>query len=270
MKSSKSFVLPLIPVVCFSSIAVADEVRFFPEINLGVRSYSYDFDNKSLTDINFPALKVGLTGVLGNFYGNFAYETSLSSNNTGDISSTFQDDLGDVATMDRVDYSFSLGYKIADQFSIFGGYTNGSTELSFDRHRDIALDHSTRPYTAEEDVDADGFFAGLAYGWNLGPGNLGIKAAYAWLDGQAQQTYYLLDDHTHSKIKSDGDTTGYSLGLKWTAPLAERLLYTASLDYHKYEYDLKYSHGVTNLDGSSSRTIDESQVSARVGLVYSF
>ena len=226
-----------------TNLATANELNLYPEIGVGWRNYDYQVNSK-VFDTNFPSIKFGLTGAYGKLFSNISFETNLSTGSS-QVSSKFQT-LGDTAEIKRDDLSVTIGYKVWDSLSIFSGYKYGNSDI------DIASLSLNSQNSFE--IIANGFFTGVSYALNIGPGNIGIKGSYAWIDSE-------LDTNN---VDYDGEGNGYNVGAKWIAPLAGKVFYSVDIDYHSYEYDDLRSNG------NSFADIEENQISGRIGILYQF
>lgn len=143
--------------------------------------------------------------------------------------------------VDRSDLNFTLGYRITDSLSVFGGYRRSDSEGSSP--------------ASDFEFKRDGAFAGLGYGIPLGGGVLSVSLGYAIPDVEQKQT---ADEFDMPRVDADGD--GIEGRLVWKNYVDTHWGYTISVDYAKYDYDVDDSAG----------EISETTKGVNIGLFYSY
>lgn len=135
--------------------------------------------------------------------------------------------VGDVDTLSREDRAITVGVFITDNLSIFGGYLTGDTKD----------DYSTplNNETGEISFSEEGPFAGVNYSFLFTKGALILKFAYAFLNGEYEQTYR--NDLGSGEEKYKGDTTGVSIGAKWVGKWTDHLNYYAGGKINLFKFD---------------------------------
>jgi hypothetical protein len=219
--------------------------------------------------VEFPAkLDHDLTFPMFQLNGALAYKKFYVAVNLADtISEADVSEEEDVGEATRYDYDTSLGYQITPKFGAYVGYKKGATEIDFvTREFDDAGINSYR----EESYSQQGLFAGLSYSHKFPKaGKLTFNLAYADLDAVNKFSRDIeVDDEDEEELEFDdlsgtvrGKTQGFSYGIRWSIPVAGKLLYYASYKVNDYKQDLI-------VDGQDFNDIDETITYANMGFYY--
>ncbi len=176
-----------------------------------------------------------------NFYLSVSLELALSTEDTGlrvtadpisgpgiplalDTTTPFE--------LDRIDYGFTVGHRVWNGLSIFGGYKYTEFKLK-----------ATEPNILLEEVDSksteEGIFLGGSYAFRLADaGILSFSIGYAYLDLDFSQSNISRTApafaFSFQEYAFTGSSTGLSYGVQWTGDLSGRWAYTLSLKYQDY------------------------------------
>lgn len=258
----------------------------------GNGTLNFDLFNNDKLKINGPIFGIGATVASGQFFGDFYYqstlnETAYSGIDTQGINGNIPYNLyrGDVDAQ-HDDWAISLGYMITSQWSIFGGYKSGNTEWNqpfrYNTQKDSTL---ISDGNLDANFDQDGPFLGTSYSFPIGPGVLTLKAAYAYLDGTYKWNYdqyvyppFSGNDPYNSiqKVKLDGNSNAFSLGISWTQSLANNLGLSIGANYHRYKFDMSGTGSIAaqNVDYASgeinSGSLTEDLFTLTASLFYQF
>jgi hypothetical protein len=232
-------------------------ISWVPYVETGVGDYSlsfkgqvplapgtfYDANNKFYFD--FMSIKLGLAAVYGDFSANVYYITTNKDSDDQDFPGL------DFPTVtwegDRTAVSGTLAYSVFDGGSLFCGYRESETKGSGSYQSDYTFKH-------------DGFFAGASYQFTVtDSGGLTLSAGYSWLDMSLKERLF------GAEVPSaDGDGSGLKVGVTWRDFLNEKLGYTISAEYFKYEYDLDIE------GGPGTPKMEEEESALSIGLFYVF
>ncbi len=225
------------------------------------------------TVLSFPAkLDQDLGFISGNLLAGATYgKWQLSLNGTFSLQDADISEEEDVGEASREDIDLTLGYQLNRNWSLFGGYKRGETEMDF-----IAREADDEGVfnRVNESYEQEGPYLGATFSWDFETaGRLSFTLAYAELDatnnfgantdddddedGEEEPEF---DDLT-GRVK--GDTTGFSYGITWTMPLSASLLFQARLKVNDYQQDIRY-------EGVNYKDIDETLSSLHLGLAYVF
>jgi hypothetical protein len=224
------------------------------------------------TVLSFPAkLDQDLGFVSANLFAGATWKGwQLSLNGTFSVEDADISEEEDVGEASREDIDFTLGYQINRNWSVFGGYKRGETEMNF-VSREAEDDGVFN--RVKESYEQEGPYIGGSFSWDFETaGRLTFAVAYADLD--ATNTFRAntddddedddeppeFDDLT-GRVK--GDTTGFSYGVTWTMPLSPQLLFQARLKVNDYQQDVRF-------EGERFKDIDETLSSLHLGLAYVF
>ncbi len=232
-------------------------------------------------------------------------ETDRSSSGESNLIATEFTEVG----VGREDKSFTIGYNVWDRLNVFVGYLDGETTLnpepgcldpltlnpvaSCSNANRAAVQQSIRYGFESFGIDpvADleryeqvytekGPFIGLSYAWQFSnTGTLSISAAYADMNGKyvdnaddPNNTFPSATMPTESAFQEfhyEGDTTGTSLGLTWTAPLGDNSAYFVDLRRQSYSMEGEDQTGSFLYQGTSLKT-DETMLGVSAGLQFYF
>lgn len=278
-----------------SGLVQAKDWSIVPNIGFQYRNLEFDqkfsnlntaFPEGGLT-VDLPTISTGLTFIWRKLYASLKYESSFEANADSDVPFTgYESFVGDVPALDRkvqtevtrTDLSFTVGYNIWAGLNVFGGYLDGETELTpdpslriFDNgiaqnlaqiERDFANSEYRQKYTEE------GWYLGVSYGWAiLEAGTLSVSGAYALMDGTYEDNAVPDSNGQGTDFKYEGDSTGYSLAVSWSAPLTKHVGYYFDLRRQAYDFDGDDKSG--NFPGSSVKT-EEVMTSLTGGIQWYF
>jgi hypothetical protein len=157
-------------------------------------------------DVYFTTLNVGLSVNYEQVYFDLGAELfGVDSNQEGD----------EVDDVNRQDFTFTTGYLVNQETSVFVGYTFAETK-----------DDSRGEF--HEDI---GFFVGAGYSFSSDETVYTTTLAYADLNGEI-----LVDGD--SSADTEGDTTGFSLAFAISGPFRETMGYTIALKTRQYTYEV--------------------------------
>ena len=217
----------------------AQDIIIIPNTFVSYRDFEYSVANGGV-DGTIKSVGLGITGIYDRFYINLSGERtpSASEEATKNLFSPKVD-------FERTDFAASFGYAVTDSISTFLGYKYGKTT--------IAELSSSSFAGLKTSLEGKGLYAGIGGGWQVKEwGTFSFSAAYALMDATYRDLFFDI---------AQGDASGTSLGIKWKAPLTEKLFYDVSLMQHNYYYK--------NFDKSES-DISEQILSIRLGLSYQF
>jgi hypothetical protein len=214
-----------------------------------------------------------------NLTGRAAYkDVYLAANVSQSLADADVSEEGETGDASRTDYDLTMGWNIAPQWTVFGGYKGGKTEVDFKVREAVLEDAGAGAIAAFTDsFEESGLFVGVGYGLSLGEaGQLSFSVAYADMDADNKLTATVdegdddddLDDLDFDDLSGtfSGDVSGYSIAAQWTMPLTDHLLYQALIRYNNYQQEINDTvQGVkVNFD------VDESFVEMGMGLLYIF
>lgn len=251
--------------------------------SIGVQNKTLKFDQKykgpapqdnSYADfeVNLPVGNISFTTSFDKFFVALKYEKSLTESSTGADETNRIQLFGDanLLTVDdsqmgveREDKSITLGYNVYRGLNVFMGYMEGETELKPDPMANCIIvgpncfvtDINKAYIIQKERADGrdiakykqtyteEGPYIGFSYAWRIAEaGTLSASYAYADMDGEYKDNANCVI-YTCTAFKWEGDTTGSSIGLTWTAPLGENSSYFLDLRQQKYSMDGKDKTG---------------------------
>lgn len=222
--------------VLFISQNVFAEVLWIPAAGINMKSLEFDrsFD-PSTTEATFAMADLTITAAFDNFYMQLNTNQPLSDEKTSDS-------IGEVV-VERDDITFTIGcncLEVLKKLSLFMGYNVGNTTVS----------GSVPGSSFEESYKDAGFFVGGSYPLlSTDEGGLTAVLAYASLDGSV----HIKDEITSSNATFDGDTTGVSYGLTWSAGLTDTTNYSVAVKQQVYVFDtglFAVDQNYTNLSAS--------------------
>ena len=219
----------------------------------------------------FPAkLDHSLTFPVYQLHGGIAYRKVYAVVNLADSLSSAdvseEEDLGEASRYDR---DISLGYQLTSNWGLFAGYKTGKTTIDYQSRED--LDAGGPAPVREESYKHEGPFVGVSHARKFErAGRLTLSLAYADLDASNSFVSDVDADDDEDKPEFDdltgtvrGDSTGLSLGIRWSIPVAGNLLYYVSYRLNDYEQDLV-------IDGNRYDNIDEKITYLTTGLFVVF
>jgi len=138
------------------------------------------------------------------------------------------------STIEREDYSFSLGYRATDRLSVFAGY-RAMGQTSYEELGSSTLSDG-RVFQAKpnsHEFKADGPFVGLAYTYPFSErGQINLNIGYAQLNGE------MIDTIDGEVEPANASTSGLTYGVGWRGSIYKNLSYGLSVDKYDYEFDL--------------------------------
>lgn len=254
------------------SSAIAQEslnnIRIVTGLSLGYSDFS--FPEKLDHNISFPSASIPIALTMGN------WQLSLNASSTlADADIAEEEDIGKAS---RRDLDLTLGYRMTKNWSIFGGFKYGKTEMSFiprDIDEEIDEEEDSQQNTfalTSESYLQKGPFIGASYSWQFEKaGSFNVSLAYAFLgatnnfsantDEEEEAEELTEFDDLTGQVK--GDTQGFSYGVSWTMPLSNNLLFQTRFKINDYQQDIV-------VDGERFEDIDETFTTFHVGLAYVF
>ena len=219
----------------------------------------FDFPAKLDQDLTFPMAQLN---------GAVAYKKFYVALNLADtISDADVSEEEDVGKASRYDYDLTFGYQFTPSWGAFVGYKKGATEIDFLSRE---LDDEGISAFRSESYAQEGLFAGVSYAYKFKrAGKLSLSLAYADLNAENRfesdiETGEGDDDDLEFDDLSgtvNGKTRGFSYGIRWSIPVAGRILYYASYKINDYQQDLE-------VDGVTYENIDETISNFSMGIVY--
>lgn len=298
------FFFLLLPQLC-SGLELGLRPRFntgfqFFEFNLGgfdTGNISGKFSEVKFNDFT-PFVSGGLTLFVDRFFIDSFVQYSFEGQDithirndfsvpaSGPIPETIINSNGDTnINFDRLEYSFSLGYTITDQFVVYAGYKKARTEIDgliMNRTSAFSANNSApNPFlsgTATGQLNLDyeyhGAFVGGSYKHNIDigflHGALSANVAVAFMEGEVGVKFrnIKINNQFGRSIPLDiapnnleGDTVGISAGLAWNGLTGiSGLVYMIGVNGYHYEFD-----GIDN-----SPNFSETVVRVDFGLSYTF
>ena len=198
----------------------------FPRAGVGLNWLNFVRLDGSELNAYFTTLNVGLSVNYDQVYFDLGAELfGADSNKEG----------GEVDDVERQDFTFTTGYWVSQESSVFAGYTFGETkdDLKGEFHEDV------------------GPFIGASYSFSSGDTVYTTTLAYANLEGEI-----LVDGDPDAN--TEGDTTGFSLGFIMSGPFRETMGYNISVKTRQYTYE------VDGTDQESDKVI----TSLNLGLIF--
>ena len=261
--------------------------------------------NEAKFTAEMPVLTAAFTGVYDRFFATLKYEQSAEKNiDTDETDRSINDGInpnlisvaGSDTAVERKDISFTVGYNVWESLNVFIGVLSGETSLrphplcanptavsgatactrlnrSFQQF--LAGDFDTNLKQADyiQRYKESGFFIGSSYGWAIGDvGGLALSVAYADMDGSYKDNANDPNNiwqGTLERFHYEGDASGTSIGLTWTASLGERAEYYVDLRRQSYSMDADDQTGSVNLSTISLHT-DETILGISAGVQYYF
>lgn len=177
-----------------------------------------------------PFLQGSLAAIRDDWYGVFNAELAVLDEGTEvDVSQTrtpadlainvarsYTDTDVDVG---RHDLGLTLGWRGIEATALFAGFKYGNTE--FDGKG------------VKRQFIADGPFVGASYSWPLAHSVLTLGGAWAWMSGEYDES----GSGPLLARRGDGDASGLSAFVSWSAPWSERLRYALDLRWQRYTFD---------------------------------
>lgn len=225
----------------------------------GKGKVSLDVEKHVKLQINGVLWGIGGTIAAGNFFGDFYYQSTLNDTaySDEDVPIIIEDipfnaHYGDVDAQ-HDDWALSLGYIVTKQWAIFAGYKAGNTEWDQNyRLNVLSSSDSINNGNLNASFDQDGPFLGTSYSVPIGPGALTFKAAYAYLDGTYKwSTTEVIQPPFDpvtvlQRVKLDGNSSAFSLGLSWTQSLSDNMGYSIGANYHRYKFDMSGASAISS------------------------
>lgn len=258
------------------------------------QEYSGAASNKAKFSVDLPMIYAGVTVAANNFFVSVKMEQNLSATSSSttetDRSAFNESNLialdGSNVEVDRQDITFTVGYKVLDSLNLFVGYLDGETELEPDPFcanpfAAVRCSRTNRAFQQYYLGDAgfvqnqpkykqtyteSGFYFGGAYGFPIQDiGNITLSLAYATMDGEYTDNANdpNADFENFNSFNYQGDTTGTSLGLTWTAPLGETSAYF--VDIRRQNYSMEGDDTTGNLSSVKLET-EETMTGLTAGL----
>ncbi len=177
---------------------------------------------------------------------------------------------------DRDEYALTLGYQIADSFSVFAGFRDADMEWDQTRRDSDGYEHSR-----DGVFELDGPFVGLNYTYTnpeMFDGAFTVKGAYGQLDGALT----LKDDGSFGGVswayitELEGEADAYSIGFAYAGFLSDMWQYSLGVDYHLFDFDMDgggdaNTEGVDDIFISFKKgSMEEELIAFRASISYMF
>lgn len=215
--------------------------------------------------LNFYTLSGNLQAAYKNYYLGLNLSDSL-----GDTDITED---GEVGSADRSDIDMVFGWNANKAITVFAGYKHGKTILNLITREDEDSMEPQIPF--RNTFEEKGPYLGLAYTHRMSQaGQLTVSLAYAALEAknslenanadQTQPADELDFDDLQGVFRNDAD--GFSLGMKWSIPVAQDIYYTSLLRVNKYQQEI-----AGDIAGNYKIfKVDETFIDINIGFVYLF
>ncbi len=314
----KKLLFIILTWITVTSQSFATELSLRPRFNTGFQFYEYTqeafsfskgLSSNSTSEINFsdfvPFVSGGLTFFVDRFFVDafvqYSFEGQDSSrivNNNripaidGIPASSIKSTVNVNPTFDRLEFSFSVGYAVTDQFVVYAGYKNANTQLhtAMTKSRISAVTDTGAPNpllngtlsgNLNLDYKYDGAFIGGTYSFNFDQGflkgALTTNIAIAFMNGtvdveyndiriknEAGSTFNVnknLIDTIYDVPRLEGDTVGVSAGLSWNGlTTIDGLTYLVGINGYHYAFD----------GSKNSPDFSETVVRVDFGIAYNF
>jgi hypothetical protein len=257
-----------------------DTTNFFfePRVVTGMLYQRYEEKYKTSDDVkwedNIPFVGGGLTLGYKNFSVDVYYQQSASGKaiefETSD--SLIRDK--NIDNLSRKDYAINFSYamnlfkKLDDRVVFSTGYKVGHTNIS-GSNRYIPTGQDIKYSPIDTQFETNGPTVGISYGFPIGEGVIGLNLAYAWLK----------TDYTSTEMKETTaeSTSGLTLGLLWSSPITNNLMFSFSVD--GYQYTMGAANAETTFIDALGReqprtitidSIEENVFSVKTSLSYAF
>jgi len=216
---------------CFGNTASAEEskVQVVGSVDVAFKNLSFNpsgvKQTTPLTTIN-PNIVIAK----GRWYSSFSYDGALGP---GVISTIESGTVPQVLSMSRSDFLVTVGYRLTDPLSIFGGYLSGSINAVQFGERNVGgvyhFFNQTINYLEQ------GPFLGVSYSFPVGKkSSLSFSTAYANLAGSLNEVRTVDTVGTTYTADSFG-VSGFSSGITLTGELNDSMSYRAGLKLTNYQ-----------------------------------
>lgn len=253
-----AFILLLTAHHAAAESALAD-IRYVVGASAGYSEFS--FPEKLDHKLGFPSANLTLAATAAQWQVSVNIGTVLRD---ADISE--EEDTGSAS---RNDFDLTLGYQLTPEWTVFGGYKDGKTEMDFLSREDE--DEGTAVLQAES-YSQDGVYLGVSYSWRFEKaGVINLSLAYADID--AVNNFVANTDEPEGSDEplefddidgsADADLSGFSYALTWSLPVASNLLFQTKFKINDYQQDIEFA-------GQSFSNVDVEFNSLHVGIAYVF
>lgn len=205
-----------------------------PFIQTSFSQKEHDFDKLLDQNLSFYMVHFGTGFAHEQFY--------LGINGAWSIDEASVSEEEETGEADRQDYDLTLGYNLNEHLTVFGGYKFGRTEIDFSP-RDL---EEEGVISFQDSYEEKGPYIGISWQHHMDEtGILAVSFAYAWLDA-TNQLGKKPDDEEEELVEFDdfsgkleSDATGFSIGVRWSIPLQDQIVYFAGIKIQQYDQDLK-------------------------------
>ncbi len=215
-------------VLSVQSNAESDAITVSPTLDLSYKRLQYTFlGGKFPTAILLsvsPTLNIGR----GRWYVSLSHELPIESYEDTRLRTIGSDLYILDDKFEQVTSTLTVGYRISESWSVFGGYLKSRHEYSTaDSSTTVGIAPSLSRYILED----DGVFVGAGYLFRTGgKSSISLSLAYGDLDSQLK---VFTNQTTLSDRKTSSD--GYSMSIVWSAPVTESLSLRAGARYTDYK-----------------------------------
>lgn len=223
-------------VTCIAAANVSAEEKklvIVGGVDFAFKSLSLDVGSKMTT----PLTTVNPNMVLsyGNLYASLGYDGAVGSGNVVNI----EDGLPGMLSMSRSDIHLTVGYRLIDSVSVFGGWLNGNIDAVQSGYRNDGSSGSgiVAWYVGEIQYGTQGPFLGASYSMALGQrSSLSFSTAYAKLAGTTNSVEtFAPPSSVGTTSNSDSfDVAGLSYGITLSGELTGSLGYRVGIKNTRY------------------------------------
>ena len=233
----------------------ADDLHVVVTVNAGQTTFA--FEEKLDQEVTFVMLNPALTLLLGDFYLSASLAASIANE---DISE--EEETGEAS---HQEFDLTLGYRLSERWTLFGGYHRGETEIEFKARDAEDLPNPPPPFT--DTITVSGPYLGGSWSRpSESAGTVTLSLAYAPFDFEGDFNSNLdpdpedeveFDDETG---KVSGPSNGFGFTARWSIPLGSDWYYAAQLKYNLYRQNATFA------DSGNSYDIEESVTFFAMGL----
>jgi hypothetical protein len=265
----------------FNSLSVAsDDMGLVPRFSFGLVPYDFKQPKRTLPDafeaamggpfpethfnVVFTTFGVGGTYFFDRFYLDGYVQTSLEANDStpADLKekTLFYTSIVDgtqgyseVFSGNRNDIQVTVGTRVTNNLSVYGGYKKGDSEADGTEGSKI-------------DFTENGMFFGMTVGWIiLNKGVFSVNGALANLTAKLITKAPAAFGGALDLNDESSSSSGMSWGFSWRSRLTDDIGYTLAYDINRYEYG-----GVTDANKEDIEDFEETFHNIRASASYSF
>lgn len=247
----------LLPLTPLQADGLFDEARYVVGASLGYSTFS--FPEKLDHDISFPSANLTLAAT--------ARQWQLTVNAGSSLEDAELSEEEDVGEASRTDFDLTIGYQLANAWTLFGGYKSGDTDLDYVSRESLDFGLSD---TQQESYSQEGAFAGIGYSWRFEKAGV-INLSVAYADMTATNEFVANSDEEEDEQPEfddlngqvEGSLNGFSYAITWTMPVSSTLLFQTKFRVNDYQQDIEFA-------GQSFDNVDVDFNTLHVGLARVF